>query len=73
MLDWSFNSLYEHVCVTVLLCDLPACVTFQGLTAAFRNPEDPEILLLSGAAWRDELVKLVVFPRAGETENCCCV
>lgn len=28
---------------------------FQGLTAAFRSPEDPETLQLSGADWRDEL------------------
>lgn len=32
---------------------------FQGLTVVFRSPEDPEILLLSGADWRDETPELV--------------
>lgn len=31
----------------------------SGLTVAFRSPEDPETLLLSGVEWRDETPELV--------------
>lgn len=39
-------------------CPTSVHLVASGLTVVFRSPEDPEILLLSGADWRDEPVQL---------------
>ena len=55
----------------VLRCVLEgAGGVFQGLTAVSRSPEDPEILLPSGADWRDETAELVQLDFTGFTVDC---